>query len=397
MKTCIYCGKDKPDDEFSDEHIWPDALGGDYLPPDLWRTDDVCINCNSMSGVFVDGSFIKSWLGANERAHGAQEYLAPTRPGPLPLVYTGKIAGAPVDADEVAEYWIGPCGANIIHVRPDDKEEHWRSYAGGDPRSKKSTAGHAYIALTTTEPYWIRASLLSFVAHFKNAAKYVTNMQLGSSWTNLKEADPNDSLQAKGLAVAEFIRQKSLNDEWMLAQSKVDPGVGTRMLAKLALSIGYKLFGPGFLATTYGLDLRRGFREGNSEKRRLIPIKGSGFLSSAVSPAINGLLAWPGGWLLMLLHFDSKLLLSVVSPSGQSMQVLITDDPALLATLGSTYKDGKVWLIVPPAKRAVGPLPLREYLGHQTMSVAVQALSDIEALRTDPAKLPPCSTPDESP
>jgi ribosomal protein L30 len=59
MKTCIYCDREKADGDFSDEHIWPDALGGDFLPPEIWRTNDVCGQCNSLSGVFVDGSFIR--------------------------------------------------------------------------------------------------------------------------------------------------------------------------------------------------------------------------------------------------------------------------------------------------------------------------------------------------
>lgn len=65
MKTCIYCGLDKKNNEFADEHIWPDALGGDFLPT-FWRTDDVCGSCNNMSGVFVDGAFIKSFFGAGD-------------------------------------------------------------------------------------------------------------------------------------------------------------------------------------------------------------------------------------------------------------------------------------------------------------------------------------------
>jgi HNH endonuclease len=48
MKTCIYCEKEQPDDAFNDEHIWPEALGGDHLP-NFWRSDDVCTKCNNMS------------------------------------------------------------------------------------------------------------------------------------------------------------------------------------------------------------------------------------------------------------------------------------------------------------------------------------------------------------
>lgn len=69
-QTCYYCGLDKPRSDFSDEHVWPDALGGDPLPS-FWRTAEVCQGCNSMSGVFVDGAFIRGWAGAAERGTGA--------------------------------------------------------------------------------------------------------------------------------------------------------------------------------------------------------------------------------------------------------------------------------------------------------------------------------------
>jgi len=85
MKTCIYCAMKNADDEFSDEHIWPDALGGDFLPADVWRTNDVCRRCNSLSGVFVDGAFIRSWLGNAERSSGARDHPIPP-PTELPQI-----------------------------------------------------------------------------------------------------------------------------------------------------------------------------------------------------------------------------------------------------------------------------------------------------------------------
>jgi hypothetical protein len=56
MRRCIYCDRDT-DSDFTDEHIWPDGLGGDYLPKDVWRTNDVCGKTNNLCGLYVDGSF----------------------------------------------------------------------------------------------------------------------------------------------------------------------------------------------------------------------------------------------------------------------------------------------------------------------------------------------------
>jgi hypothetical protein len=136
-RTCYYCGLDKPVPEFSDEHIWPDALGGDHLPH-FWRTDDVCRTCNSTSGVFVDGAFIRGWAGAAERSSGAREYMSLTDPAKtvLPLDHLGRLADALTKDGEVAEWWAGPCGAHVVHFRPAETEDLWKTYLGGDPRAR---------------------------------------------------------------------------------------------------------------------------------------------------------------------------------------------------------------------------------------------------------------------
>ena len=134
-KACVYCELDKPEAEFSLEHVWPDALGGDFLPP-LFQTRDVCERCNSLAGRYIDGAFLKSWFGQAERATGWQDYLDLDIKSQsiAPLHYMGPIADAPKATDDIYEMWIGPCGAHVIHVR--DKgadEEKWDTYAGGDP------------------------------------------------------------------------------------------------------------------------------------------------------------------------------------------------------------------------------------------------------------------------
>jgi hypothetical protein len=71
------------------------------------------------------------------------------------------------------------------------------------------------------------------------------------------------------------------------------------------------------------------------------------------------------------------------------MSILISDDAKLLAILGSSMSDGKVWLTIPALGEAVGPIPFAEYLGHQTKIHSVPLLAALEAKRIDPATLPP--------
>ena len=60
-KRCIYCNQDKYEDEFSLEHIFPDALGGKYANK-LFKTRQVCKKCNNLAGLYVDSLFVKNFF-----------------------------------------------------------------------------------------------------------------------------------------------------------------------------------------------------------------------------------------------------------------------------------------------------------------------------------------------
>jgi hypothetical protein len=69
------------------------------------------------------------------------------------LIISAKLTVLCFQPDEIGEFWAGPCGANILHIRPADSDDHWASYAGGDTRANKLTAGRAYMALTSGKSF----------------------------------------------------------------------------------------------------------------------------------------------------------------------------------------------------------------------------------------------------
>lgn len=390
MRTCIYCGIDKNDDEFSDEHIWPDALGGDFLPS-LWRSNDVCSRCNSISGVFVDGAFIKSWMGTAERSTGAREYLSPTRPGAgvLPLNYIGQLTDVEPSSGEVAELWVGPCGANIIHVRP--ANEDFGTYAGGDPRLKKKNAGRAYMALTSQELFWVLTSLASFKKHFSKAERFVTNMEIPPQWLkSFRPPDVNDPVQASDMIIVNSVVRTTARTDMVKVRARIDPTAGDRFLAKVALGFGYSLLGAKFLSTQYAKDLRAGFREADPTKRKMIPIRGTGYLDGSDLAGAASVLAWTGAWVLIAKKTVKGLSITVVSPSAKVMSILVTDDPSLLTSIDAVYDDGVVWVTVPALGEAVGPIDLPSYCAHQLKAASRPELAALASKRLDPSSLPVC-------
>lgn len=344
-----------------------------------------------MSGLFVDGAFIRSWMGKAELSRGSLEYLA-GRPTSLaiPLDFLGPLQDIPVPKGHVAEYWAGPCGANIVHIRPDSGDEQWSGYAGGDPRAKRSAAGRAYVALISEERLWIFVTLESFRRHFERAERYVVNMEVPTDWP-FKMPDRADPLQGEDMRTVDAVIAAGRAGTSIRVRPVIPFDLGNRMLAKLGLAVGYKLLGRDFLETDYAKTLRRGFREANMEKRRNIPVRGSGFLDQEGGlGGAEAVLAWPGGWVLIVKIVEEDLALSVISPSGRSMTVAVCDDPALISRLDGLYHDGVIWITVPAAQEAIGPISLAEYLAHRTGARAHPALTVLTSKRGDPRKLPPC-------
>ncbi len=365
------------------------------MPRDVWRTSDVCRSCNSLSGLFVDAAFIRSWMGKAELSRGSLEYLA-GKPLPgkakvvaIPLDFYGPIQNVPVPDGCVAEYWSGPCGANIIHIRPESGDEQWTAYAGGDPRAKKSDAGRAYMALTSEERFWVLVSLASFQKHFDRAERYVVNMEIPVDWP-FKSPDKSDPRQGKDMGTVDAVIAASRAGTLIHTRPIIRFDLGNRMLARLGLAVGYKILGPAFLETEYAKHLRRAFREANPQRRRNIPVRGSGFLNQRGIGGAEAILSWPGGWVLMTNIVEESLMLSVIAPSGRSMTAMVCDDAALISGLGAQYRNGVVWITVPAAQHAVGPILLPAYLAHQTNVRAHSDLTALASTRGNPKMLPPC-------
>lgn len=385
---CIYCDQEFEKSALTDEHIWPDALGGDALPR-FWRTE-VCARCNSLSGVFVDGAFIKSWVGAAERATGDDACLATDFPeaAVLPFSYIGMLPDLAVADDEVVDYWAGRCGSSVFHFRPKGEDGLWKTYAGGDPRkgSKRKTAGRAYLSLASPVPFWQQVALSSFSAQFKKALRFRITELEPTVESDLPIPDQNDLQQGLDIAVLSQIASA----EKVRAGIAVDPALGGRFQAKLGLAVGYQLFGEEFGKTAYSKALRADFREANSEKRTRSIVRGTGILSTAGLGGEEDLLRWRGGWLLWIKRQSNDTALIVISPSAKVMSVVVSDDPALTASLGPEYDDGVVWVTVPSLNDAVGPVLMPDYIAHQLGEYAHSDLTRLDAKRAQSTSLPDC-------
>jgi hypothetical protein len=392
-KVCLYCDRIKSPLEFSLEHIWPDALGGDFLP-ELFQTRQVCERCNNLAGRFVDGAFLKSWFGMAERASGWEHYidLNVDSRSIVSLNYMGPLADAPCSPEQICEMWIGPCGVHVIHFRDQDEEDTWHTYAGGDPVARARRPGRVYISLTTKNVQWIALALRSIKAQFKKAKRYIVNAELPAQWAHFAQSvDRQDASQKDDLKVVEFVQDASKKGDYVRHNIKISAIADHRLLAKIALGLGFQILGPQFLSTGYSSNLRCAMWERDPIKRAQIPVRGVGFLNPVDKEAYK-LLAFPGAWIIHVKVADDFLALAVVTPAGNSFIMAISDTPDLWkGEQFNTYRDGEVFVVLPQLAKAIGPIPTATYLSHILRNHSYPELSAIEAKRMDRSSLPPCT------
>ena len=249
-KLCIYCQKLKPSSVFSLEHIFPDRLGG-KLCNDLFKTRDVCRDCNSKMGAFVDGAFIKNWFSKNDDALAALQYLdLSASDSILPLVYMGILESLQLRQEQVCETWLGACGARFYHIHQRD-DPRWDTFAGGDPMTRKSDPGRVYFVNTSTNLQWIGLALRSMKSHFRRARHYASNLEIQGG------DDPTSPLfhSVDEVAQQELDLIRALGNDTHMHNVKIQLGFEERFLAKMALGLGYKILGTSFLETDYARHL----------------------------------------------------------------------------------------------------------------------------------------------
>ena len=242
MKTCIYCGKEKEDEEFSFEHVIPQSLGGAYAP-DKFKSHDVCESCNGTLGLFVDAAFEKDWFIQNWLRMSAMAFFNPEEPSALPLICMGTSSLFPLgmNDDEVCESWIGPLGEQVYWIRKRDEKLYW--YVGGNPRTSRDSESRAYFLFSERSVKNPIISWLAFREAFRERKKVKKIM-----CTEVRGEDPKDigfSLPDElDIERINFFKSLSaINNGDMKNQLSFNVNFDRRFMAKLGIGIGYCLFG----------------------------------------------------------------------------------------------------------------------------------------------------------
>ncbi len=396
---CIYCDNTKHRSEVSLEHIWPDKAGGNLLPAAIFQTEKVCRRCNSTSGLYIDGAFLRSWFGRAERASGWEQYVDLDIEGGavVPLTYLGYARDANCKPEEVCELWLGPNGDHIIHFHEQDSQ-NWIGSAGGDPiKRKKADPGRAYIALCSDHPQWVILALRSFACHFGRADCFVVNAELPKSWgqlkglDNLQMLDRSQMKEPSDLTVVDKLIDAGKNGSQIGILAVCNMYGDQRFLAKLALGLGFTTLGDKYLETDHAKTLRTALWQRDPTAGVGKQVFGRSYFCPEGDTFPAKFLGWPGAWVLWPTVIDDALSMIVVTPSGKWLQIQVSTDPGLWAgsRLAQGMEGSVVYVLVPQLGLKVDPVPYPEYLAHKLGNKSNAYLANIEARRKSLETLPP--------
>lgn len=264
MVKCIYCGEVKKESDFTLEHVIPQFLGGAY-GPNYFKIRSVCKTCNSRLGLFVDAAFEKSYIVSNALRYSYYALFDIESDVGLPLVCMGEAVLSPPEMrdDEVCELWTGPLSELVYWIRPKDERLYW--YSGGNPISIKKLESRAYFVFSERSKKMPKISWLSFRDAFKDkkrVKKILCTKIIGDPDPEKIGFISPDSLDQKRIDY--FLGHLSSNPV-RHAQIPINMSFDKRFYSKLALGVGYSLFGEKVLETEYSKNLCRAlwYRDGD--------------------------------------------------------------------------------------------------------------------------------------
>lgn len=368
--VCLYCGHDKPKSEKSLEHAIPQFMGGEFAPSQ-YMLSNVCRPCNNRLGLFVDASYAKSWFVTNGLSIAAHWLYTGLTDQPLPLVCVGmsKIAGIVFDEGQIAEHWIGPSGETVIWLRAHDERLH--GYSGGNPIDKKKKSSTAYLYLTTQDPVRCQIGIASFLQMFRHnkVRKILCTKAAGASGEEqIPGFDAWTVDDEKNVAVL----MAALKSGSVRGQMGIHIGFDRRFLAKMALGVGYALFGEPYVGTDMAKEARKTCWPKNGEPGRT---RGSTTFAALNDPLFFQLLGYQGAVVLSVINTGGSY--ALITTIDEAVPFVVEFAPSYLGSQFISSDEGYALLLFPSLGKAI-EMTLAELIAHSSGVQKHRELDDID-------------------
>lgn len=306
--SCIYCSQSHQIEKQSREHTIPSFMGGSYAPSHF-ITRNSCKKCNNDLGRFVDAAYAKSWIVVNTLQQLSRKFYRGLNDMFIPLTYIGEsqIPGLIIDNDQVPEHWIGPSGETIIWIR--HRDDKYQSYSGGNPSQTKKMPSTAFLFLTgENETRWLIGiqSFLRTFKRFKSASKILCCDIRGPSSEELLSyfSEPTSRDKENIKTIRSWITSDQMVEACLTHKINFDQ----RFIGKMAIGIGYSLFGESYLQTREAKEARRACWP---KKNRPSKLRGAATFDRAGPQLIHKQLGYPGAVALTVIQAGKSYVMTL--------------------------------------------------------------------------------------
>jgi len=387
MFTCIYCNKKKDDKEATLEHIFPKSLGGALLNNDIYKTHDVCEVCNRNMGLWVDGVFIKSWLVNNLKAMSYNKFIDLDKGTPVPLSYMGQIDELSVDGF-TCDYWLGIAGESVFHIHEcaDDK---FNTYVGGNVILKKTKPGTVYYIANEINEAWYRTCLISVVTHFKEQRRIFVNGRIDNDEKEEFFNIPNEIETKTANKLLEYKKKIDESDDKIRCTVRMLEGFEHRILAKLAIGLGYNIIGKEYLKSKNYKQMLKMLWSKTMKDRKDLQIHGSDFSHVIGKNAPFDLLFGEDRVSILIFHDGDELALVLDFWRKLTFSIKIIDSTLDDNLLSSPISNSTLTYLFEPIGKSIGPITLTDAILHYTKKQIIPELDVIDKSTPNPNPLPP--------
>lgn len=370
---CIYCLKEKSDESFSIEHIIPQACGGLNLTESLFRTDRVCERCNNLCGLFVDSGFLKSWFMANSKAEISFRYASLQHGGIIQPSYLGMLSDIST-TDELCDFWVFPLGSRVYHFYPG--EENFQTFAGGNPINKRKGKGLAFLMLSqevTKDKTWLAKTIMSFMNFFQPSDLYAYNfgMRGESEAIKIKEIDGSVSEYLSKIELIKHLEHQT--------QISINLDVGNRFYSKIALGVGFNIYGEDFLSMPYTVELSKAlwYRPGKERPQ----VQGQDLIlgKNNLPPMAIDLYNWNFGNILTIFPTEQGLALAMGFFGKFATLMILSKNTSQITPTFSIPQDGITYLWSTDNGFKIGPIDFIEYAAHRLNEIHIAPLNEFES------------------
>jgi hypothetical protein len=280
------------------------------------------------------------------------------------------IGGLYIPEDYVAEHWIGPSGESVVWIRSHNEHMYW--YAGGSPIDAKTKPSVAYLFLTSSNPNRWQMGIASFLDAFK---KKMTRKILCAEVLGLSDGMampmfdiPTSEDKANILAIRKALTSGGRLNVRAAFHTQFD----LRFISKMALGVGYSLFGSSYLITSEAKEARKGCWPKEDDPPKL---HGTPCLTNGSDTTFSKISGYPSAVAIMIMRSGSSYAMSVTI--DQKLPFIVQLAPSELSSKYIDPELGYVLLLFPALKQYV-ELTLVDFLAHKTRGMVHPVLDKID-------------------